>query len=277
MGELYGLLGHPVGHSMSPVMHNDAFAALDLPHHYHAFDVHPDELTEAVKGLKALGVKGFNVTIPHKVNIMPLLDVIDEEAAAIGAVNTVVNENGKLIGYNTDGQGYIESLLPKLTAPLSAQKLLLIGAGGAARAIFVSLANRGVKQVDIANRTVSKAETIIADCPFPSASKALSLEEAETAINDYDVIIQTTAVGMSPKVDEMPLRLGRLEKGKIISDIIYNPLKTKWLSTAEEKGAIIHGGIGMFVGQGALAFERWTGIQPDMKRMESIVRQQLGG
>ncbi|OEH93672.1 shikimate dehydrogenase [Bacillus solimangrovi] len=277
MGELFGLLGHPVSHSMSPLMHNDAFNHLELPYYYQAFDVAPNDLAQAVNGLRVLNVKGFNVTIPHKVAIMDLLDEIDDEAVAIGAVNTVVNEGGKLKGYNTDGQGYVESLIPKLAKPLSEQKVLVVGAGGAARAIFVSLAKRGVAQLDITNRTEQKAESIVNSCPYSTISNVKSIQKAEVTVNEYDVLIQTTAVGMSPDVKQMPMALDNLESGKIVSDIIYNPIQTAWLQTAEAKGSMILNGIGMFVGQGALSFEKWTGLKPDKARMEEIVKVQLGG
>lgn len=275
MGKLLGLLGHPVGHSMSPLMHNDAFQALGLPFDYHAFDVMPDQLETAIKGMKVLGFAGFNVTIPHKVAIMPFLDAIDQEARDIGAVNTVVEENGKYIGYNTDGKGFVSSL--QKICDLNGKNTLIIGSGGAARGIFIALNKTAIASCDIANRTVAKAKSLIEEYSPKISSKSLSLQEAEEQLSNYDIVINTTSVGMSPHTNDIPLSLHELQPSTVVCDIIYNPLKTKWLEIAEEKGAIIHNGVGMFVGQGALAFEKWTGRQPDYRRMETVVLKKLGG
>ncbi|MBU8905609.1 shikimate dehydrogenase [Desertibacillus haloalkaliphilus] len=276
MGKLYGLLGHPVAHSLSPLMHNDAFKDQQLPYHYQAFDVEPSQLKQAVVGLKALGVSGFNVTIPHKVEVMKYLDAVDEEAKIIGAVNTVVNENGTFIGYNTDGRGYLQSLLT-IANDLSDKHVLVVGAGGAARAIVTVLSQHETKTLTITNRTKGKAELLADECRRKTAIDIVSLAQAAENIAGYDVIINTTSVGMSPNIDDIPLSLEHLKESAIVSDLIYNPFKTKWLHIAEEKGATIHNGIGMFVGQGALAFEKWTGIRPDLKRMEEVVIKHLGG
>jgi shikimate dehydrogenase len=277
MGNLYGLIGYPIGHSMSPLMHNNEFSQLEMPHYYQAFNVEPSKLENAIKGMEALGISGLNVTIPHKVAVMDFLDVIDEEAVSIGAVNTIVNQDGKLIGYNTDGQGYLQSLLKITGQSLSEKRVLVIGAGGAARAIVTSIARHGVKTIDITNRTIEKAEEMSTHALKFSFSKSLTLQQAEQALNEYDVVINTTSVGMSPNVDDIPLSLTNLKEGTILSDLIYNPLKTKWLTIGEEKGAVIDNGVSMFVGQGALAFERWTGAKPNQERMKKIVEETLGG
>lgn len=277
MGKLFGLLGHPVGHSMSPVMHNDQFAYLNLDCHYQAFDVHPNELENAVKGVRALGISGFNVTIPHKVEVMKYLDEIDEEAEQIGAVNTVVNNNGTLIGYNTDGRGFAVSLQRVAGDDFLNKRVLIIGAGGAARGIYVTLARMGAVSIDIANRTTAKANELILASPFSIDSNALSLAEAESTLAAYNIVINTTSVGMSPHIDEMPLSLTNMKAGTILSDIIYNPLETKWLEEGRKLGAVTQNGVGMFVGQGALAFELWTKQKPDYNWMEQIVLKQLGG
>ncbi|CAG9612704.1 Shikimate dehydrogenase (NADP(+)) [Bacillus rhizoplanae] len=277
MKQLYGVIGNPIGHSLSPLMHNDAFTHLEMDAHYHAFLVQESELGEAVKGLKALGVIGFNVTTPHKVSIMQHLDKIDPLAEQIGAVNTVLHKEGKLIGYNTDGIGYVRSLQSISKEPLTNKRILLLGAGGACRAIYYSLAAAGVKEIDIANRTVEKAEQLITDCRSEVMSLALSLEEATDKQELYDIIIHTTTVGMHPHVEDTPLRIRDLKKGSIVSDIIYNPFETKLLQDAKAHGAIVQNGIDMFVFQGALAFEIWTGRLPDIERMKQIVMKKLGG
>lgn len=278
LGKLYGLIGHPVEHSMSPCMHNKAFLQMQLEHQYHAFDIEPQRLADGIKALRLLNVSGFNVTIPHKVEIMKYLDDIDEEAVLIGAVNTVVNMEGRLIGYNTDGRGYVESLNSVLQLPLPENKVLVIGAGGAARAIITSMVLRGVKELHIINRTLEKARQIKANCDqFKTKIELYSLNDQELDLSVYDIIINTTSIGMFPRVDEIPLPLNQIRSGTICSDLIYNPLKTNWLQEAEQKGAIIHSGVGMFVQQGALAFELWTSRKPNIEEMTKTVMRQLGG
>ncbi|HEK9101441.1 shikimate dehydrogenase [Bacillus pfraonensis] len=277
MKQLYGVIGNPIGHSLSPLMHNDAFKNLNIDAHYHAFLVEEDTLGEAVTGLKALGVSGFNVTTPHKVSIMKYLDEIDPLAKQIGAVNTVVHRDGKLIGYNTDGIGYVRSLQSISKEPLYQKRILLLGAGGACRAIYFSLADAGVKEIDIANRTVEKATQLIAGCQEKITSHALSLEQATEEQGNYDIIIHTTTIGMHPHVQHTPLQIRTLKQGTIVSDIIYNPFETKLLQDAKAKGAIVQNGIDMFVYQGALAFEMWTGCMPNIERMKQLVMRKLGG
>ncbi|XJZ26298.1 shikimate dehydrogenase [Bacillota bacterium Lsc_1132] len=276
MKKLFAVLGDPIAHSMSPSMHNDLFSYYHLDAEYLPFQVKQENLHDAVKGLKALGAAGFNVTVPHKSAIIPFLDEIDELALKIGAVNTVVNQAGKLVGYNTDGLGFIKGIEPFLPV-LAGKKALIIGAGGAARAIYFSLAQLTSFSIDIANRTVEKAEKLVQDCPFQNASKALSLDQAAGKLADYELIIQTTLIGMHPNLSEQPISLDQLREQAIVCDIIYNPLYTLFLQNAKKKGAIVQNGLEMFVYQGALAFEKWTGIFPDVQKMRTNVFQQLGG
>jgi len=278
MKQLFGVIGCPISHSMSPDMHNDAFNDKDIDAYYQAFEVQPENLETAIIGMKALGIKGFNVTVPHKTEIIPLLDRVDPLAAAIGAVNTVKLENHQYVGYNTDGLGYVKGLLEKLPGgSLEKINILIIGAGGAARAIFYTLLQQGARKVDIANRTVKNAQTLIENSPFDSESDALSLIEAEQQIQSYHLIVNTTSIGMKPKVDEIPLVLNNIRRDTVVSDIIYNPLETKFLSEAKKFGAITENGIPMFIYQGALAFQIWTGIEPDIERMKQVVLKKLGG
>lgn len=275
MRKVFALIGHPVGHSLSPMMHNDAFHALGLPHQYVSFDVKPADLKEAISGIRALGISGFNITVPHKVNVMQYLDEIDEEARQIGAVNTVINRDDKLIGTNTDGRGYLLSLKEKTGEHLSEKRVLMIGAGGAARGVAVTLDRHGVRRLDIANRTFEKAKLLIDTGIRRTPARALTLEKAALHLADYDVIINTTSVGMSPNVEDMPLPVKGIRPGTILSDLIYNPLRTKWLLEGERLGGIVMNGIGMFIEQGALAFEEWTGLSPDRERMRKIVVNEL--
>ncbi|WP_026693925.1 shikimate dehydrogenase [Peribacillus kribbensis] len=273
----YGVMGDPIKHSMSPLMHNDAFRRNRIEADYQLIHVKPEDLGEAVNALKAEGAGGFNVTVPHKTAIIPFLDEMDDLARTIGAVNTVVNEGGRLKGYNTDGPGFVQGIKEKL-ADLASKKALIIGAGGAARGIYFALVREGILQADICNRTVAKAEGLIEDCPYDCSSRAISLEEAEENLAQYDLIVQTTSAGMSPHITESPIRiLTELKPSALVSDIIYNPLQTEFLKQAEAKGASTQNGIDMFVYQGALAFKLWTGIYPDTDYMREIVLQQLGG
>lgn len=277
MKKLYGVIGDPIGHSLSPAMHNQEFKSLGIDGHYQPFRIKIEDLKTAVEGMKVMGISGFNVTIPHKSSIIPILDGIDPLAEAIGAVNTVVREDGRFIGYNTDGKGYLHSLMEDWKTELSGEKALVIGAGGASKAIYFTLVSAGMAHVDICNRSVDKARDLIGHCPFENKSKAISLQEAEEILGDYSLIVQTTPIGMYPYVENTPISLMNLAKGTFVSDIIYNPGETEFLKTARIKGAKTQNGLGMFVGQGALAFELWTGIKPDIQRMKKTVLEQLGG
>lgn len=276
MKKLYAVIGDPIAHSMSPVMHNDLFQHYGIDAHYHALLVKSELLKDAINGLRAIGISGFNVTVPHKVAIMPLLDEIDPLASAIGAVNTVIHVNGQLIGYNTDGSGFVRGLRTRLSSIVD-KKVLIVGAGGAARAIYYTLAHEGVMNVDITNRTIEKGKELAQGCPYEVQTSIYTLDEAEQRVADYDIIIQTTSIGMSPQTECKPLSLHNLNENTFVSDIIYNPLETSFLKTANERGAETQNGIEMFVYQGALAFEKWTGIMPDIVRMTKKVKEQLGG
>lgn len=278
MKKVYGVLGHPITQSKSPLIHNDAFKALQIDATYLAFDVDPDDVAGAVAGIRALKIAGCNVTVPHKIKIMDYLDEIDEEARLIGAVNTIVNDNGKLIGYNTDGRGYVESLIEETGETLKDKHILVIGAGGAARGIVTSLVLHGIGRLTITNRTKEKAVPLI-DIATSHNTKAemTDKEEVEKQLHEYDIIINTTSIGMSPEVDQSPLSLETLPPGKVVSDLIYNPIETKFLKEARLKGAKTVNGVGMFVNQAALAFEYWTGKRPDRNRMRNLVLQNLGG
>jgi len=276
MKKMFGVIGDPIGHSMSPAMHNDLFQLYNIDASYLPFQVLKDDLETAVKGLKALGASGFNVTIPHKTAIMPYLDKIDPLAQAIGAVNTVKNENGMFIGYNTDGPGFVKGL-EGLAADLEERSALIIGAGGAARAIYFSMAKAGINRIDLYNRTIKKAEELVETCPYQVQSQVLDRANTERLLGEYQLIVQTTSIGMVPEVDFSPLTLENVSSKALVSDIIYNPLKTKLLKDAAINGAATQNGIDMFVYQGALAFEHWTGIFPDTERMKAHVLKQLGG
>ncbi|MBU8879468.1 shikimate dehydrogenase [Bacillus sp. FJAT-29790] len=276
MKKLFAVLGDPIAQSMSPTMHNELFQTYGIDAHYQALHVKKEDLGDAIRGLKAIGIAGFNITVPHKQAVIPLLDRLDPLAKAIGAVNTVVNENGELVGYNTDGSGFVKGLLAHLPT-LNDKNVLIIGAGGAARALYFTLARLEVKRLDICNRTVKKAEAITMECPYQVTTEVMDISEAEDNLANYDLIIQTTSIGMLPDIQKSPISLRNLKPNAFVSDIIYNPLETKILQEAKNKGAKIQNGLEMFVYQGALAFDKWTGIFPDPERMKANVLTQLGG
>ena len=262
---------------MSPDIHNAALKDAGIDGHYHGFQVEERDLADAISGIKALGISGFNVTVPHKVEIMQYLDKIDVTAERLRAVNTVRLEEGQLVGYNTDGEGFLHSLLEALDQPLSELSFLMIGAGGAARAIYTTIAEYAPKCFDITNRTIEKAEALIESADGNITSRALALNVAEDRLGEYDVIIHTTSIGMYPNVEETPIFLANAKSTAVICDIVYNPIETKLLSEATKLGLKTVDGVGMFVGQAARAFELWTGITPDVEKMKSIVIEKLGG
>ncbi|USG63918.1 shikimate dehydrogenase [Brevibacillus ruminantium] len=274
--QLVGLLGHPVSHSQSPLMQNAAFVEKGLNYAYVAFDVDPERLPEAVAGIRSLGIQGVNVTIPHKVAIMPLLDEIDPLATRIGAVNTVVNRNGYLIGYNTDGLGYVRSLEEQTGITLEQQTVTMLGAGGAARAVAFTLAERGVREIRIINRSRERAALLADHVGTIVPTKVIDPQDGQGAIADSSLLINTTSIGMFPHMDEIPVQEEWLHSGLIVSDLIYNPLETRLLKAAAARGAQVHSGVGMFVNQGALAFELWTGEEAPAETMRQVVLQQLG-
>lgn len=277
MKKLYGVIGDPISQSMSPVMHNQELLKLGIDAHYQPFHILKKDLNTAIMGMKVIGVEGFNITSPHKTTVIPFLDEIDPLAKAIGAVNTVVRDNGRFIGFNTDGTGYVRALQAEWKEDLLGERTLIIGAGGAAKAIYYTFLSMGMKQVDICNRSIGNAEKLIRECPYEGESKALTLSEAEELLAEYSLIIQTTTIGMYPDIDESPLSLARMNPSAFVSDIIYNPFETALIKEAKRRGAQTQNGVGMFIYQGALAFEKWTGLQPDIDRMTSIVTKQLGG
>ncbi|UKS30415.1 shikimate dehydrogenase [Paenibacillus sp. HWE-109] len=272
---LYGVFGDPIRHSRSPIMLNRAFQEAGINAVYAAFHVRPDELGNAVRGIRALGYRGINVTIPHKVEVMSYLDEIDEGASIVGAVNTIVNEAGKLVGYNTDGIGYVRSLKEETGIVLSGKRVLLLGAGGAARGVAYALAKEGVACIYIANRTKERAIELAETISVYTKTVGLGLDELGDIVDEVDFVLNTTSAGMHPHVDELPMPVELLREHHLVSDLIYNPRITRFLREAEAKGARIHGGLGMFIYQGAFAFEYWTGTPAPVAAMRQVVEQSL--
>ncbi|TMV46940.1 shikimate dehydrogenase [Paenibacillus mesophilus] len=268
---MHGVFGDPIKHSKSPIMHNRAFRELGLNAAYAAFHILPGQLKDAVAGIRALQFRGVNVTIPHKLEVMDYLDEIDEGARAIGAVNTIVNEGGRLIGHNTDGIGYVRSLKEEAGFSVAGKKVLILGAGGAARGVSYALAKEGASAVYIANRTVSKAEELAeAVRPF-TAAEGMGYDSIHDVRDQVDLIVHNTSVGMHPNVDEVLIDTSWFHEGLTVSETVYNPLVTRLLREAEAKGARTHGGLGMFIYQGAYAFEYWTGREAPVAAMRETV------
>jgi len=261
---LFGLIGNPVAHSLSPVMHNQAFAATGYNGVYLAFGV--TDPGTAIKGIAALNFKGVSVTLPHKVAVMEYLDAVDETAARIGAVNTIVNNQGRLIGYNTDGAGALQALRTRTS--IKDKSVALIGAGGAARAIGFGLVAAGGR-VTILNRTRVSGERLAADL------QAQFLPLDEWAPNHYEILINTTPVGMHPETDATPIPQEDLSKDMVVMDIVYNPLETQFLKEAAASGCRIINGVDMFVFQGAQQFELWTGKKAPVGVMRNAVLEAL--
>ncbi|WP_410515251.1 shikimate dehydrogenase [Paenibacillus sp. BR2-3] len=274
---LLGVMGDPIAQSRSPIMHTAALRAMGIPGAYVPLHVTPDKLGEAVQAIRTLGFRGVNVTIPHKVAVMAYLDVLDESAIDIGAVNTIVNTNGLLTGYNTDGIGYVRSLKTEVIPDLSGARIMVIGAGGAARGITAALLQEEPSSIIVANRTAGKAQELAAEWSRKGNITGISLDQAEGMLDGIDVIINTTSVGMYPHMDETPVDVSLFHEGMIISDLIYNPLQTRLLQESQERGCRIHGGLGMFVYQGAYALEYWTGQPAPTEIMRQTILDCLGG
>ncbi|MDQ8737337.1 shikimate dehydrogenase [Paenibacillus sp. LHD-38] len=272
---LFGVIGNPIRHSKSPIMMNRAFRETGINGVYTAFHVTADRIGDFAAGVRAMGIRGINVTIPHKLDIMSVLDEIDSSAQAIGAVNTIVNDEGRLIGYNTDGIGYVRSLKEEAESELAGKRIVVIGAGGAARGIIFALANEMPARITIANRSVERAKALADSLQGKAEIYAISNEELQSACLDADIVINTTSVGMFPNTDETPVDANWLKPDAVASDLIYNPLKTRFLKEAEQRGCRIHGGLGMFIYQGAYAFEYWTGQPAPAAAMRETVLASL--
>ena len=268
-----GLLGAPVEHSVSPAMHNAAFSSLGLDYIYLPFRVEKEQLAKAIEGVRAFNMRGLNVTIPHKVAVIPLLDELEPLAERIGAVNTIVNDNSHLRGYNTDASGFLKTLLERGIEP-GGKKVVILGAGGASRAISFTLAERDAELV-ILNRKLEMdwAVELASNISrfLDKEVKALELNEQNLSavLENADILVNATSVGMSPNSDETPVPAKLLKAGLVVFDIVYNPIKTRLLTEAEVAGAETIDGLDMLVWQGALAFEMWTGVKAPVGIMKA--------
>jgi shikimate dehydrogenase len=262
--DLYGVLGFPLSQTLSPIMHNTAFKVTGVNAIYMAFETR--DIEGYLTGVRALGIKGMSVTLPHKSSVMPLLDEVDALAKKIGAVNTIVNKGDQLIGYNTDAIGALRALEEKIE--LSGKTCLIIGAGGAARAIGFILREHGV-EVKVANRSTERGRALASSlgCPF------IQMDQLENI--GVDFLIHTTPVGMTPHNYQCVVPEHMLKKEMVVMDIIYNPIETKLLTMARTRGCLTIDGLGMFIHQGAEQFKLWTGIDPPINAMKQAVKEAL--
>ena len=262
--DLYGVLGKPIGHSLSPVMHNAAFKATGINAVYMAFET--EDVDKAVQGIRGLCIKGMSVTIPLKSAIIPCLDQVDPAAGRIGAANTIINDNGLLTGFNTDSSGARKALEQKTR--ISGKSCVIVGAGGAAKAIGFALRERGVS-ITVANRSLERGEALAHSlgCSHIPLNKIEAIKA--------DILIQTTPVGMYPYMDQCPVPEQILDQGMVVMDIIYNPAETRLLKLARDRDCTTISGVDMFIHQGAEQFRLWTGIYPPLKVMSHAVKEAL--
>jgi len=270
------VLGHPVTHSLSPAMHRAAFAATGINAAYLPWVVAPDRLAEAVRGLRAMeNLLGANVTVPHKEAIVPLLDGLTPEAEAFGAVNTVLPRDGKLIGDNTDGAGFLAALRADLGCEAGGLTAVVLGAGGAARAVAMSLARAGARRIVLVNRSLERGR-LVADAVaarYPAcevAAQALQPRWQVSEVPEIRLLVNTTSVGLHSS-DPLLFAYSSLSAQIMVCDLIYNPPETALLQVARSRGCRTTNGMGMLVHQGALAFERWTGKPAPVHAMREAV------
>lgn len=266
--KMYAVIGEPIAQSLSPQLHNGLFEKYEMDAIYLPIEVKTEELGKLVEGFRVMNFWGFNVTKPHKMEIMQYLDGLDPLAEKIGAVNTVVLWEGKLLGYNTDGFGFIKSIESKIgEIPKEALTILILGCGGAVKSVAMALADWGIKKVIIANRTVEKAEELTnqINASWPGKAQAITTEKEalKKAIEVAAVVVNGTSLGMADTIDKTPLPKELLKKELLVYDMIYSPPVTQLMKDARAAGAQAENGLEMLLYQGLLAFELWTGTFPD--------------
>lgn len=257
--DVYCLIGHPVSKSLSPVIHNSFFELIDKNCLYLVFDVEEENLKTIIDGIKVLNIKGFNVTLPYKINIIDYLDEISDEAKLIGAVNTVKNERGKLIGYNTDGMGFIRSL-HMMDIDIKNKNMLILGAGGAANAIATTLALNGAKKIYINNRSIESAKRLAEKIKYQFPNTLVEYGGVDligVKKEKIYMIINCTSAGMYPNVDDIPIILDGFSDDLIVYDLIYKPRNTKLLKVAQDKGYRTINGLYMLINQGLYSQKIW--------------------
>ena len=272
---IVGLIGHPVGHSFSPLMHNNAFEALDIDYAYVAFDVDSSDLESAIAGAKSLDIKGLNVTIPHTIEVMNYLDEIDDVAELIGAVNTIDFKDMK--GYNTDGIGAVKAI--EEITEINGKNVVIAGAGGASRAISFYIAKYSAQSLTILNRNVERADDLsndVLNSQLINNVKSDSISKINDYLSDADILINTTPVGMHPNINDRPIVSAEdMHENLVVFDAVYNPHETVLIKEALKAGAKPVYGIKMLLYQGAESFKIWTGREAPVDEMEKALRDTL--
>ena len=258
-----GVIGCPIKHSKSPIIHGHWMEQYNIDGKYQKIEIKPESLDVEIKRLINENYNGFNVTVPHKEEIFKLCDEVDEKAKTIGAVNTVLIKDKKLHGTNTDAFGFIQNLKESSNLILKDKSVLLLGAGGAARAIIYGLLDEGVSKVYISNRTRERAENLVT--MSPNKIDVVDWDVKEDILNEIDLLVNSTSLGMQGQA-ELSINLSNLKSGTVVTDIVYSPLKTPLLQDAENRGHDVVTGLGMLLHQARPAFEAWTGTLPDVTR-----------
>ena len=272
MTKTFAVIGDPIEHSLSPNIHNAAFRELGLDCTYIAYRIPKDELEEGIESLKKINISGFNVTIPHKTEMMKYLDKVDEGCSLIGATNTVAHEDGALKGYNTDMDGFLDPI-KKRKLEVKDSKVLLLGAGGSARAIVAAFAKENAKEIVIANRTIEKAEELVEFAKKVGINAtAIKLEDAANQIESHKFIVNSTSIGLKNEASPIPTDL--ISEKSIVYDIVYMPMNTDLIKKSKEKGATVIYGYEMLLGQACRAFEIWHGSEAPYEVMKRAI---LGG
>jgi len=272
MSKSFAVIGDPIDHSLSPNIHSAAFRDMNLDSSYIAYRIPKGELEEGIEGLKKIKITGFNVTIPHKIEMMKYLDKIDESCSLIGAVNTVTNTEGILKGYNTDMDGFLEPFKKK-KLNIANTKVLLLGAGGAARAIVAGFAKEKAKSITIANRTLENAKNLSEFAEkIGLKANAIKIEDVKNTVKNFDIIVNSTSVGL--RDEPSIISLDGINEKTIVYDIVYMPINTDFIKKAKEKNAIIIYGYEMLLGQAVRAFEIWHGVEAPYNAMKKAL---LGG
>ena len=271
MAKSFAVIGDPIDHSLSPNIHSAAFRELNLDSSYIGYRIPKGELESGIEGLKKIKITGFNVTIPHKIEMMKYLDKMDESCSVIGAVNTVVNNEGVLKGYNTDMDGFLEPL-KKRNISIQDKKILLIGAGGAARAIIAGMSKEKAERVDIANRTTKNAEKLSEFATRIELSTNVKKIEEIKNLQNYDIIINSTSLGLKNELS--PISFEQINQDSVIYDIVYSPMNTDFIKKAKDKKLEVIYGYEMLLGQATRAFEIWHGMKAPYNAMKKAL---LGG
>lgn len=276
--ELVGVFGDPVDENPTGVMEEAAFEAAGLPFRYLTIRVRREDLAAAIQGMRAMNMRGINLTIPHKIAVIPYLDEMTQAAEIIGAVNTVINEKGRLIGENTDGKGMLQSF-DENGCEVKGKHLVILGAGGAARAIAVEAALAGANRVTVINRTAERGQELAEMIARRTGVPAVFLPWTPgiSIPQDADILVNGTSIGLYPDVDSRPdINYDSISPRIVVSDVVFNDPNTRFLQAAEKRGAKTINGLGMLANQGAVNFKLWTGVDAPIRLMEQVLKSEFG-